>query len=217
MAEIADAGDGGGTVWHAPIRGRAVFACSSRGERRAERVAWQILADMALDGFVRALDGFEAVPRSCGRPARRHALCGRVHHPDPPAGNGRSNPVHHWRETYGHTRRPPGSATSRELSAIARLMPSDAITQILRAADRTSHECFEVIAAVASVIAEDVRTPKDVARNERGHGATSRTTGIPARLAAFGFPGASVPIAGLSRRGSSLPSHSQQASTRRAM
>lgn len=38
-----------------------MFACSSRGERRTLRLAQQILTDMVLDGFVRALDGFEAV------------------------------------------------------------------------------------------------------------------------------------------------------------
>jgi hypothetical protein len=44
-----------------PKAGLAAFACSSRGERRAERVDPAILADMVLDGFVRALGGFEAM------------------------------------------------------------------------------------------------------------------------------------------------------------
>jgi Mycothiol maleylpyruvate isomerase N-terminal domain len=44
-----------------PEAGLAVFACSSRGERARSAPPRQILADMVLDGFVRALDGFEAV------------------------------------------------------------------------------------------------------------------------------------------------------------
>lgn len=111
----------------------------------------------------------------------------------------------------------PGSAAGSELSAVARILPSDAIIQILCVADRTSHECFEVITTVASVVAEDVGTPKDVAHNERGYHPASRGTGIPVRLAASGFPGASMPIAGPGIAGSPFPSYSCRPSARRAM
>lgn len=110
-----------------------------------------------------------------------------------------------------------GAATSPELSAIARILPSGAIIQILPAAGRTSHECFEVLTAVASVAAEDVGTPKDVAHNKRGYHPAPCVSGIPVRLAASGFPGASMPKAGPGIAGSPFPSHPRRPSPRRAV
>ena len=112
---------------------------------------------------------------------------------------------------------PPGSITSPELSAIARILPSEAITQILRTADRTSHECFEVITAVASVVAEDLGSPKDVTRNERGYHPASRATEVPVRLTASGFPSAAMPTAATNRSSSALSAHWRHPSARRAM
>lgn len=105
-----------------------------------------------------------------------------------------------------------GSATSHQLSAIARILPPDAITQILRTADRTGHECIDVIMAVASVIAGDVRPPKDVVQPEQSRQAASQTAAPPVRLATPGFPSVPAPIAGPGREGGALSPHSRRAS-----
>jgi len=108
-----------------------------------------------------------------------------------------------------------GSATSTELSAIARILPPDTITQILCSADRTGHECFEVITAVAGVVAQDAGAPKGVTRSEYGRHATAPATTLPVRLAAPGFPNTSRPMPGSARASSLLPTRPQHLFARR--
>ncbi len=107
------------------------------------------------------------------------------------------------------------SDASPELSAIARILPTDAITQILRTADRTSRECSEVISAMVSVVADDVAIPKVMAHNERGSRAAPHAAPLPVRLGLAGFPGTSTPLAGLGRASSTLPRRSERPSARR--
>ena len=74
-----------------------------------------------------------------------------------------------------------------ELPAIARILPPDAICQIIRTADRTRCDCSEVTAAVANTVAQDSQRPKDPAVR-RVHQERQVDRASPAPLASHSFP-----------------------------
>ena len=74
-----------------------------------------------------------------------------------------------------------------ELPAIARILPPDAIGQIVRTADRTHCEYSEVTAAVANTIAQDSQHPKDPAVR-RVHQQRQVDRASPALFVSHSFP-----------------------------
>ena len=84
-----------------------------------------------------------------------------------------------------------------ELALIARILPPDAICQIVRVVERLETDHSEVTAELANAVAKDARVPKRGAArsNRNGPGRTpfSPANAKPARLAASGFPGPPAP------------------------
>ncbi|MGH3218310.1 MAG: toprim domain-containing protein [Streptosporangiaceae bacterium] len=74
-----------------------------------------------------------------------------------------------------------------ELPAIARILPPDAIRQIVRTADRTRCDYSEVTAAVANTVAQDPQRPKDAAVRQV-HQQRQVNRASPAPLASHSFP-----------------------------
>jgi hypothetical protein len=106
------------------------------------------------------------------------------------------------------------SVDSPQLSAMARILPPDAISQIVRTADRTSTYCSDVTAAVAISVAERARAPKDAAHGEpHDRRAGSRVTPSPIAVAGPGFPADSMPTAGPRTAGSPVPWRQRRPST----
>ena len=79
-----------------------------------------------------------------------------------------------------------------ELPVIARVLPSDAICQIIRVAERLDNDHSEVTAEVANAVAKEADAPKRTAarahRNDPGRKRSAPVEGQPASLATASFP-----------------------------